>query len=211
MPASAASPPPAALAMPRSTREDWLALAVRTLILHGIDRVKVLIMAGQLGVSRSSFYWFFKSTADLHRAMLDYWLERNTRPIIAAAEAPCDTINQSILTVFGCWISPDIFDPSLDVAVRLWARRDPGVRAVVTEADAQRLAALQRMFQRHGYPEPEALVRARVLYFAQIGQYTLEIEEHLDLRLARAQTFAEVYSGMPVDSADYAQIGRAHV
>lgn len=212
MPPSAASGPPppdtppedGAAGQGRSTRSDWLRLAVDTLVRHGIDRVRVQVMARQLNVSRSSFYWYFKTPEDLHAQMLDFWLEKNTGPIIQRAMAPCATINQSILNVFSCWISPEFFDPHLDVAVRLWARRDPKVRGVVASADRQRLQALQDMFVRHGYGDHEALVRARVLYFTQIGQYTLEIEEDLELRLERAATFAAVYSGQPVDPADYA-------
>lgn len=198
------APEDAAAAQGRSTRSDWLRLAVDTLIRHGIDRVKVQVMARQLKVSRSSFYWYFKTPEDLHTLMLDFWLEKNTGPIIQRAMAPCATINQSIFNVFSCWISPEYFDPHLDVAVRLWARRDPRVRGVVASADRQRLQALQDMFVRHGYAEPEALVRARVLYFTQIGQYTLEIEDDLELRLERAATFAQVYSGQPIDPADNA-------
>ena len=199
--------PPEAAAN-RSTREDWLALSLETLIQSGIGGVKVLVMARQLKVSRSSFYWFFKSPEDLHQAMLDTWLERNTHPILQSAQAPSATINQAILKVFGCWVNPGLFDPRLDIAVRLWARSDTKVRAVVTRADAQRLEALQQMFARYGYSHADALVRARVLYFTQIGQYTLEIDEDIETRLTRAHTFAQVYSGEPVDPGDYQDFSR---
>src|SRR5690554_5936382 len=66
----------------RSTREDWLRLALETLIKDGIDRVKIQIMAKQLNVSRSSFYWFFRNPQDLYEQMLDRWLDKNTGPII---------------------------------------------------------------------------------------------------------------------------------
>lgn len=111
----------------RSTREDWLKLALETLIRDGIDRVKVQIMAKQLNVSRSSFYWFFKSPQDLNDQMLDYWLAKNTGPIIQRALRPAQTITEAILNVFECWANENLFDPRLDIAVRLWARRDPDV------------------------------------------------------------------------------------
>ncbi|MDR0808514.1 MAG: TetR/AcrR family transcriptional regulator, partial [Gemmobacter sp.] len=61
----------------RRTRQDWLDLALTTLVEDGIDRVKVQIMARQLDVARSSFYWHFESREALHRAMLDDWLCKN--------------------------------------------------------------------------------------------------------------------------------------
>ena len=189
-------------AQPHTTREDWLNLGLDTLIKHGIDRVKVQVMARDLNVSRSSFYWFFTDTADLHRQMLNAWVEKNTAPIIAHAKSPQPDINRAILHVFECWVTRVNFDPMLDVAVRLWARRSAEVQAVVLDADQKRLTALQEMFMHHDYPADEALVRARVLYFTQIGQYTLQIEEDMDTRMSRARLFAETYSGRPMNPDD---------
>lgn len=184
----------------RSTREDWLNLALQTLIRDGIDRVKIQVMARQLNVSRSSFYWFFRSPQDLHEQMLDYWLTKNTGPIIQRALRPSRTISEAILNVFECWADEELFDSHLDIAVRLWARRAPTVLKVVASADQQRLDALSGMFRHHDFSEDEALVRARVLYFTQIGQYTLDIRENLLVRLARTRAFLYTYSGQePTD------------
>lgn len=177
----------------RSTREDWLNLALQTLIRDGIDRVKIQIMAKQLNVSRSSFYWFFKSPQDLYEQMLDHWLTKNTGPIIQRALRPAATISEAILNVFECWVDEDLFDPHLDIAVRLWARRAPTVLKVVESADQQRLDALTGMFRRHGFAEVDALVRARVLYFTQIGQYTLDLREDLALRLSRTRAYLQAF------------------
>ena len=179
----------------RTTRKEWLDLALQTLIKDGIDRVKIQVMAKQLNVSRSSFYWFFKSPQDLYEKMLDYWLAKNTGPIIQRAIRPAATISEAILNVFECWVDEDLFDPHLDVAVRLWARRTPMVLDVVASADQQRLDALTGMFLRHGFAEDDALVRARVLYFTQIGHYTLNIQEDIELRLSRTRAFLQAFGG----------------
>lgn len=186
-----------------SSHEDWLNLALDTLIRDGIDRVKVQIMAKQLNVSRSSFYWYFKSPQDLNDQMLDRWLAKNTGPIIQRALRPAQTIAEAILNVFECWANESLFDPRLDIAVRLWARRDPSVLAVVTSADQQRLDALTRMFTRHGYTAHEALVRARVLYFTQVGQYTLDIKEDMPLRISRARAFVLSFCGSAPTEAEF--------
>lgn len=179
----------------RSTREAWLALAVETLVREGIDRVKVQVMAKQLKVSRSSFYWFFPTQQDLTRAMLDHWLSRNTGPILHRAARPAATICAAILNVAECWMNEDLFDPRLDMAVRLWGRRDEEVLKVVTEADTQRLDALTRMFQRYGYGAKEAMVRARVIYFTQIGHYTLDIQEDTATRLSNNLYYLRSFTG----------------
>lgn len=179
----------------RSTREDWLKLALDTLIRDGIDRVKIQIMAKQLNVSRSSFYWFFRNPQDLYEQMLDRWLDKNTGPIIQRALRPARSISEAILNVFECWIDDELFDPRLDIAVRLWARRAPEVLKVVASADRQRLDALTDMFARHGFPQDEAVVRARVLYFTQIGQYTLDFREDLLTRFSRTSAYVLGFCG----------------
>lgn len=183
----------------RLTRQDWLDLALRTLVENGIDRVKVQIMAKQLGVARSSFYWHFESQEDLHKAMLDDWLRKNTSPIIERAMRPEPDVNRSIISVFECWIDETLFDPALDIAVRLWGRRAANVRAVVMESDILRIDALRRMFLRYGYPEREALIRARVIYFTQIGQYTLDVVEEPEVRFSHGPTYIHIFTGVPPD------------
>ncbi len=195
----------AAVAQGRSTREDWLNLALQTLIRDGIDRVKIQIMARQLNVSRSSFYWYFKSPQDLYSQMLDHWLAKNTGPIIQRAIRPADTICEAILNVFECWVDEGLFDSHLDIAVRLWARRAPTVLKVVASADQQRLDALTGMYRRHGYAEDDALVRARVLYFTQIGQYTLDINEDFAVRLSRTRAFLQAFSGQEPTASEMAR------
>mgnify|MGYP001765712600 CR=1 FL=1 len=194
-----AGPEPEAGRSEPLSRQDWLDLALRTLVEDGIDRVKVQIMAKRLGVARSSFYWHFASQDDLHKAMLEDWLRKNTSPIIERAMRPEPDVNRAIISVFECWIDESLFNPELDIAVRLWGRRAANVRAVVMEADALRLDALRRMFLRYGFPEKEAKIRARVIYFTQIGQYTLDVFEEPEVRFSHGPAYIHIFTGVPPD------------
>lgn len=183
----------------RLTKADWMNLAVDVLVKDGIDHVKIQAMAKELGVARSSFYWFFSSAQDLFDQLLAYWLTRNTGPIIERAMRPAATVTRAVLNVFECWIDRRLFDPSLDVAIRFWGRRDAAVRAVVEEADQQRIDALTRMFRRYGIEEEEALTRARVLYYTQIGHFTLEVRETLAMRLTHVRSYLLTFTGTTAD------------
>jgi AcrR family transcriptional regulator len=186
----------------RSTKEDWFNLAVRTLVAEGIGQVKVQVMAKQLGVSRSSFYWFFESIQDLQDQILDHWLSKNTGPIIERATRPAASINKAVCNVFECWIDSSMFEPDLDLAIRFWGRHDPRIREVVDEADRQRVDALTRMFARFGYPEEEAYTRARVLYYTQIGHFTLQVRESLAERFSHVRSYLVTFTGAEPTSAD---------
>lgn len=186
----------------KSTKEDWLNRAIATLVSDGIDHVKIQVIAKELGVSRSSFYWFFESLQDLHDQLLQHWLKKNTGPIIERAMRPAPSIIRAIVNVFECWTDEDLFDHKLDMAIRLWARRSEVVKDIVRQADAQRLEAIAAMYRRHGYEDEDALIRARVLYFTQIGHYTLEVDEDLETRHSHATAYLRSFSGQEPTAED---------
>ncbi len=188
----------------RTSREEWINLAIAALVSEGIDQVKVQVMAKKLGVSRSSFYWLFDSVQDLQDQLLEHWLRKNTGPIIERAMRPAPSINRALCSVFECWVDESLYDPHLDTAVRYWARRDPRVRSVVDQADSQRVEALTRMFMRYDYPDEEAFTRARVLYFTQVGHYTLDVQESLATRMSHLRSYLLTFTGVEPSESEIA-------
>jgi len=189
----------------RISRADWLALAEQVLISHGVASVKILGLANRLGVSRSSFYWHFESRQDLLDQLLESWEARNTRALIEHAARPAGNICRAVMNLFECWLDPDLFNPQLDFAVREWARRSDSVRARVDQADRQRVEALTAMFARHGFAEAEALVRARIVYFMQIGYYALVEAEPIETRTAYLEPYLIGFTGARPDPAEMAE------
>lgn len=195
-------PPAPSEAGLRTSKEDWLRVAVAALIAGGIEQVKVQAIAQTLGVSRSSFYWFFKSRQDLLDQLLDHWLETNTQPLIERAERPADSACRSVLNVFECWVDEALFHPRLDIAMRDWARRSERVRKVVDLADTRRVKALTAMFARHGYDSENAFIRARVLYFMQIGYYSLGVDEPMETRVSYVAAYLRSFTGLEPTPAE---------
>ncbi|RWG54681.1 MAG: TetR/AcrR family transcriptional regulator [Mesorhizobium sp.] len=177
------------------TREDWMKLALETLISEGVEAVRVLALGQKLNVSRSSFYWYFKSRQDLLDQLLDYWRNNNTRFILEQAGRPAASITEAVLNVFECWLDERLFNPRLDFAVRAWSRQSAKVHRIVNEEDDARVDAIRAMFLRHGYADTEAFVRARVLYFTQIGYYSLEIVEPVSNRLLLTPAYLLTHTG----------------
>ncbi|WP_442583638.1 TetR/AcrR family transcriptional regulator [Mesorhizobium sp. ASY16-5R] len=177
------------------TRDDWLNLALETLISDGVEGVRILTLGQRLDVSRSSFYWYFKSRQDLLDQLLDYWRNKNTRFIVERAKRPAASITQSVLNVFECWVDESLFNPRLDFAIRAWSRQSAAVHRVVDEADNERIDGIRDMFRRHDYSEEDAFVRARVLYFMQIGYYSLEIVEPMSSRLSLVPAYLRSFTG----------------
>ncbi len=177
------------------TREEWLKHALAALIKDGVEGVKIQPMGAALGVSRSSFYWYFKSRQDLLDALLEHWQATNTSALVSMAKTPARTITEAVGNVFRCVINPELFDTRLDFAVRDWARRSPSVRSVLQQSDARRLAALQEMFERFDYPELEAVARARILYYMQIGYDDAQLGESMETRYTLMPAYLVGFTG----------------
>lgn len=187
------------------TRQDWLNVAMDVLVSDGVEQVKVLDLGSRLGVSRSSFYWYFKSRQALLDALLQHWQETNTAAIVAKAEEPAETITEAVCHFFHCVIDERIFNNPLDFAVRDWARRSGKVRRILDQSDETRVGALAAMFLRFDYPPNEAKIRARVLYFMQLGYDLAELNEPTSDRLRQVPMYLYCFTGQtprPSEIAD---------
>ncbi|MFA3917364.1 TetR/AcrR family transcriptional regulator [Ruegeria hyattellae] len=194
------------------TRDDWVNVAMDVLISDGVEQVKVMNLAERMAVSRSSFYWYFKSRQDLLDALLAKWQATNTAALIAQAEAPARTITAAVCNVHRCVVNTDLFDTALDFAVRDWARREGKVRRMLDQSDAKRLSALRAMFARFGYEELEAETRARVLYYMQIGYDLAQLNEPQDIRLSLVPQYLFVFTGvepLPEEIEEFAAYARS--
>ncbi len=179
----------------KTSRQDWISAAFNLLISEGIENVKVQRIAQNLECPRSSFYWYFKDRAELLAALLQNWDDTNSGAIIGNASLPAETINSAAINVFCCWVNNHLFNPRLDFAVREWGTRDPDVRAQVDRADDDRINAISEMFARYGYEREEAFVRARILYFTQIGYYVLNVQEGEDARARLSPKYVYCHTG----------------
>jgi len=179
-------------------RFDWLQQALEVFVSAGIDAVRITRLADDLGVTRGSFYWHFENREDLIDALVGYWKDKNTAAITQAV-ASVDSLADGIFRFFETCIDTASFDPRLDLAIREWSRRSPPIRTLVDREDAARIDALQTFFASFDYPMPNALIRARVLYYSQIGFYALEIEESLTTRLGYTESYFECFTGQNLD------------
>jgi len=175
-------------------RFDWLRTALEIFVAEGIDAVRITRLADDLKVTRGSFYWHFKNREDLLHSLVSFWKDKNTAAITESI-AQATSLADGILRFFETCIDAARFDPRLDLALREWARRSKSIHQLVDSEDAARIDALRQFYQRFDYPMPQALIRARVLYYSQIGFYALGTREALDTRLSYTEAYYEAFTG----------------
>ncbi len=191
------------------SRFDWLQAALELFVREGIDAVRITRLADELDVSRGSFYWHFRHREDLITALVEFWQSKNSPGITRSFEA-ADSLTKGILNFFETCINLELFDPRLDLAIREWARRSDDIRQLLDYEDNLRIEAICHFFLTMDYPMPDALIRARVLYFSQIGFYALGVNESLSTRLSFTESYFECYTGQQLANPD-AQQFRNHI
>jgi AcrR family transcriptional regulator len=177
------------------TTEDWIVAARDMLIREGIDAVKVDRLAKECGVTRGGFYWRFKDRRDLLGDLLEFWKRTNTAPILATVGGPGTPIER-FEALADLWIEEVDFNPGFDRAVRAWAAVAPDIADAVHVVDDQRVAAITDLFREAGYGEPEAFVRARIVYFHQVGYYAMNIRETPAERRALKSYYIQILAGL---------------
>ncbi|WOI57637.1 TetR/AcrR family transcriptional regulator [Palleronia sp. LCG004] len=194
----------------RGSREVWLDAARAAFLESGLDAVKIQTLAARLDLSRTSFYWFFKDRNAILDALFDDWQARNTETLVAACDAYADTIAEGVLNVLSVFVDDDGFEPRYELAIRGWAHRSDAIMARVAEADARRLAALARLFERFDVPPDEADVRARTVYLAQIGYISMQVRESVPTRIARFPAYVKTFAGVTPSARELARFHARH-
>ena len=181
-------------------RADWITAARAELLAGGVNAVKIGRLAKRLRVTRGGFYWHFKSRADLLNELLRSWEVSNTAPFErSVANGGARDGVREFVAIVSLWLNETEYSPAFDTAVRDWARTSKAVAVAVRRADERRIAVLHRIFLDLGFADPEAIVRAKVAYFHQVGYYTLSILSDRETRLALVGVYAQVLSGLPAE------------
>lgn len=163
------------------TRQDWIDRGLKTLAEKGVESVRVEPLAKLMGVTKGSFYWHFKNREDLLEAILQEWVKLQTNSIIERVEAKGGEAITKLLYLFELAVQDD---GQVENAIRAWAKNDSQITAVLSEVDRHRLDYTKDLFLQIGFSPFEAMVRARMAYYALVGEFTIGTRSDRSERLA---------------------------
>ena len=150
----------------RLSAEDWEDAALTLIAEQGVGALAVEALARQLGVTKGSFYWHFRTREALLQAALERWEQYGEREIIGQIEAIPDPRERL----------PELFrrvahelQPHRVYAALLKALDHPLVVPVIARASQRRTEFLHTAYQEAGLSNHEALNRARLTYSAYVG------------------------------------------
>lgn len=165
-------------------RDQWIMAARAKLIAGGVGQVRIEALAREMGITPGSFYWHFKDKADLLAALREDWERSNSAPLFAAVAAAPREPAAMLDALMEAWISEAGYDPAYDAAMRDWARISPEVEAAVHREDDRRIALIARIYDVAGFTGDDAMVRARIAYYHQVGYYAMRVRETAEQRRA---------------------------
>lgn len=171
--------------------EDWVRIAREMLISEGIIAVKIDRLAKAAGVTRGGFYWRFKSRDELLDALIEDWRERNTTPMLRVLTSDLPP-KERMRGLAELYIEGRGFSEAYDSAVRAWAALSPPIADIVRAVDGIRIGALERLFHDVGFDADEAMIRARITYFHQVGYYAIGMQETAGERWELVDRYTDV-------------------
>lgn len=162
----------------------WIEAAFDALAEGGIDAVRVDPLAKSLGVTRGSFYWHFADRAALHTAMLKEWRKRQSYRIGSRIESetssPKERLQRTLMLPNASARSRRA--AAIELAVRLWARRDNEAAKAVRHIDHVRLNYYAKLFGEMGFSPKETRRRAFAFYAAVMAQAFIVTDEETDVK-----------------------------
>lgn len=156
---------------PRKTEDRldsnaWIDAALDELAQHGIDGVRVEVIAKRLSVTKGSFYWHFKDREALLGMMLDRWRRRATLALIERLDRAGETPEHRLRRLLRLPITGhrSALAADLELSVRLWGRRDERAKVALQEVDELRLRYIASLLVDMGAEPKDAESRAILAY-----------------------------------------------
>jgi AcrR family transcriptional regulator len=154
-------------------RAQWLSAGLEALRKGGVAAVRVERLAGEVGVTKGSFYHHFRDRGALLDALLEYWSREMTDAEFERIQTLRGGDVKVALRTRLVALAEDVLEKGMgryDPAIRAWARQDRKVAAAVTQVDRQRVKALAGFFEEGGFGAAEARTRARTFYTFLLGE-----------------------------------------
>jgi AcrR family transcriptional regulator len=159
--------------------EAWVDAALTALAEGGPDAIRIEALAASLGVTKGGFYGDFADRNALIERMLDTWERAVVDDIIVRIENTAGDDPRAKLR--------HLFDLARDharaghglpveLAIRDWARRSPGVSERLHHVDNRRMAYLRALFRQISIDHTDAEARSLLALSLFVGNPLITAE-----------------------------------
>jgi len=178
------------------SRDEWLDKALNAVSRAGGAKLRIQSLVDEVGVTKGSFYWHFRSREDFILSLIDYWHEAYTLTVSKFLNEYEGSARDKLYTLLNM-----VFVQKLtrhDLAIRAWAIEEPKIRLQVKRTDDFRLAYVRNLLTQIGFEEESADFRARLF----LSEASWEGWRYEDLTEAQREKKARDFYEMMVGQWD---------
>jgi AcrR family transcriptional regulator len=158
-------------------REVWIEAGLAEMARHGIDGVRVEVLAKNLGVTKGGFYRRFADRAALLDGILRTWTTGRIASIEKQTSLDGATARDRLRAVIQLYAERmNTEGMAIELAIRQWARSDDAAAAAVAGVDAARLKNVVHLYRATGMSAEVADAQAFLFYCFIFGQSLLFLE-----------------------------------
>lgn len=156
--------------------EAWVDAALTALAAGGPDAIRIEALAASLGVTKGGFYGDFADRNALVERVLDTWEHAVVDDVISRIENTDDDPRTKLRHLFE--LARDRANPGLavELAIRDWARRSPGVSERLHRVDNRRMAYLRTLFRQISVDDNDAEARSLLAFSLFVGNSLITAE-----------------------------------
>lgn len=154
-----------------AAKNDWLKLGYQTFSNHGKAGIVVEKLAQKLNVNKSSFYWHFKTKKDFIHAIVDFWVENETKAIIREMDK-LHTPEEKFEALLKRSYKQDPY-VDFNFYLKRFAREDKALLQLIDTINTERISYVTGLLIEMGIAGSEATAKAELLYKHLIGYHEM--------------------------------------
>ena len=159
------------------TRDSWIEAGLTAIARHGVDGVRVEVLAKDLGVTKGGFYRRFSDRAALLEAILQSWSAGRIAAIEQQTSLDGATARDRLRALIRLYSERmNTAGMAIELAIRQWARSDQAAATAVAKVDAARLKNVGQLYRATGLSAEQADAQAFLFYCFIFGQSLLFLE-----------------------------------
>ena len=163
--------------MSEVTRDGWIEAGLAAIASHGVEGVRVEVLAKDLGVTKGGFYRRFSDRAALLDGILQNWSAGRIAAIEQQTSLDGATARDRLRALIRLYSEHmNTAGMAIELAIRQWARSDEAAAAAVARVDAARLANVGQLYRATGLSAEQADAQAFLFYCFIFGQSLLFLE-----------------------------------
>jgi AcrR family transcriptional regulator len=159
--------------------EAWVDAGLTALAEGGPDAIRIEALAASLGVTKGGFYGEFADRNALVERVLDTWEQAVVDDVISRIENTDDDPRTKLRHLFELArgrsgaVGRGL---AVELAIRDWARRSPGVSERLRRVDDRRMAYLRTLFRQISIDENDAEARSFLVLSLFVGNSLITAE-----------------------------------